>query len=346
MSKIAVIGDIHYGVKQNSQAFLKYQLDYFEEEVFPILKKNNVNTIIQMGDFFNSRKSLEINTIHWVKKRFLDPIRKENINLKILLGNHDVYYTKSNEITSLSILDEYENIDIIKTPTLLETDGFKYSMIPWLANDEDVEDLKTFLNDNPHDTIFGHFEFKDFEVVPGHRQENGLNKKLFRFYDNVYSGHFHLKQSQDNIHYLGTPYELTWSDFNSDKGIYLLDTKTKIMEYHKNERTVHCKLFYDQDFQEKCIEDIAGLKGKIVKVFVTNKDDDEKFAEFIYELEKEAPSSFIIIDNISMGEEISVDDEGKGIFDVIRDYIKDSNEPDKKIEPILKRLYNEVLIED
>jgi len=345
INKIALIGDLHFGVRGNSQSFLKYQLDYFNEDVFPELEKRKIKNIIQLGDVWNSRKIININTYHWVKKRFLEPLKKMGIKLYVILGNHDSYYTYSTEITSLSILKEYDNIVVIDKPTLCNIEGLKCSLVPWMSNEEDIKSFKIFCNKNPHDITFGHFEINNFEVIKGHFHEGGINKKFFENFEKVYSGHFHLRQEQDNIHYLGTPYELTWGDYDSTKGWYVLDTKTKQLESIINTKYIHKKIYYDEDFINDAISDIDDITGKNIKLFVVNKRNEKMFADFLYSLEQKNPNNFLIIDNFDNNENIQLTDEGKSTFDIIKDYLKDIEENDTQIEKILGRLYNETLIE-
>lgn len=337
--------DTHFGTKINSQAFLKYQLDYFEEKVFPEFKKQNLKHVVQFGDFFNDRKALNVNTHHWVKTRFLDPIKKMGIKLYIIIGNHDVYYTRSNEITSLSMLKEYGNITLIYEPSIFNFYGLKVSMIPWLSNEDDIEKFKKFIKENPHDIMFGHFELGNFEVIPGHVHEGGLDKDILKNFEAVYSGHFHQKQSQDNIHYLGTPYELTWSDYKGEKGWHTIDTQTKELEFFKNDRPIHCKIYYDEDFFDDCRKDLKNIQGKIVKLFTANKTNEAKFSNFIFEMEQGMPESFVIIDHIEKNDDVIVSDDGKCLLDVIKDYLKDTEEKDIRVEKILSKLYREVVIE-
>ncbi len=72
MSKIAIISDLHFGASGDSQQRLKFQLDYLEKTFIPYLLDNKITEVIQLGDVFHSRKTINVNTHHWVKKRFFD----------------------------------------------------------------------------------------------------------------------------------------------------------------------------------------------------------------------------------------------------------------------------------
>ena len=56
----------------------------------------------------------------------------------------------------------------------------------------------------------GHLEVKGFEMHS--TSTTGLEKTQFNKFEKVLSGHFH-KKSDDGIYYLGTQYEITWSDY-------------------------------------------------------------------------------------------------------------------------------------
>ena len=44
--------------------------------------------------------------------------------------------------------------------------------------------------------------------------EHGQEKSMFKRFEKVLSGHFHKKSDDGHIYYLGTQYEMTWSDYN------------------------------------------------------------------------------------------------------------------------------------
>ena len=62
--KVAIITDTHYGARKGS----KYLHDYFElfykNVFFPTLKEYKIDTVIHMGDAFDSRKSIAVSYTH------------------------------------------------------------------------------------------------------------------------------------------------------------------------------------------------------------------------------------------------------------------------------------------
>ena len=40
--KTLIIGDLHIGVKNNSETMMNYMKNFFQNELFPYIKKNNI----------------------------------------------------------------------------------------------------------------------------------------------------------------------------------------------------------------------------------------------------------------------------------------------------------------
>ena len=111
--KIAKIADTHFGCRKNSAYFMQHQTRFFVDFFFPYLVKNNIKTIFHAGDYFDNRKSLNIDTIRHAKECFIDQIIKHDMQLYMLVGNHDSFYKSNGELTSTKLLyDGIKNIHI------------------------------------------------------------------------------------------------------------------------------------------------------------------------------------------------------------------------------------------
>ena len=58
---VALITDQHFGVRNNSQVFLDYYFKFYEETFFPTLKKYGIEEVIDLGDTFDKRKTVDFN---------------------------------------------------------------------------------------------------------------------------------------------------------------------------------------------------------------------------------------------------------------------------------------------
>jgi len=56
-----------FGARNDSELFLNHFLTFFEEQFFPYLKENNIDTVIHLGDFFDRRKYVNVNTLNQVR---------------------------------------------------------------------------------------------------------------------------------------------------------------------------------------------------------------------------------------------------------------------------------------
>ena len=65
--------------------------------------------------------------------------------------------------------------------------------------------------------------------------------------DRVFSGHYHHRSSQDNIHYLGNPYEIYWNDVNETRGFHVFDTETLEHTPINNPYRMFYKISYNDD---------------------------------------------------------------------------------------------------
>ena len=48
--KIAIITDTHFGARNDSVQFDEYFYQFYEGQFFPYLQKNNIKTVLHLGD--------------------------------------------------------------------------------------------------------------------------------------------------------------------------------------------------------------------------------------------------------------------------------------------------------
>jgi DNA repair exonuclease SbcCD nuclease subunit len=222
-----------FGARGDSLDFHKYFERFYDEVFFPYLNANDIKVIFQMGDLFDRRKFINFNTLHLCRKYFFDRCQILGIKVHTLLGNHDIAFKNTLEINSTGLLlNEYENIEYYDSFETVEFDGVKIDVVPWICDDNEQE-IFNQMKQSTAQICFGHFEIAGFEMDKGNVCDHGLDKKILSKYDIVLSGHFHHKSTNDNITYVGTPYEMTWSDYNDSKGFHIFDTNTREIEFVK-----------------------------------------------------------------------------------------------------------------
>ena len=344
---IAIINDTHFGIRNDSIYFLDKSLEYFEKVFFPYILENNITEIIHLGDFYDRRKYINFNTLKEVRKRFLEKI-PESVNFRIIIGNHDTYYKNTNEINSLKELFRgYSNVHLHDSPSEIEINGTKIAMIPWINDTNKVEYLDYIQNCNSS-ILMGHLEIIGFEVMSGVLHPAGIDRKCLEKFEMVLSGHFHMKQSKKNIHYLGTQYQLNFGDAGSIKGFHVLNTNTRELEFIENTNKVFNIIRYDDsdDPDELTVKDLIKYSNSFIKIIVKCKNKPFMFDKFLDKLYSIDTQEITIIDDYAEKAENKPIDITEDTISLINKEI-DSLENDlnkDQLKMIIKDLYMEALI--
>ena len=174
--KVAVISDTHFGARNDSQAFMNYFRKFYEEVFFPTLQEQGIDTIIHMGDVVDRRKFINWKTVFQMREMFFDVCCDNDIDLHLIVGNHDTYFRNTNQVNSLSglRLSDRENFKIYEESTEIELDGTKFFMQPWICDENKEQSLKA-IEETTAQVLFGHLEVKGFEMHAGqYSQRVGL----------------------------------------------------------------------------------------------------------------------------------------------------------------------------
>jgi len=343
--KIAILGDTHFGVRGDSIKFHDYYRKFYENEFFPYLEKNNISYIFQLGDLFDRRKYINFNTLALAKDYFFNSIASQGLHFYTLLGNHDIFWKESLEVNSTGlVLGEY-NINLINEPTKIEIENTSIDMIPWICK-ENQQEVFEYIDQSKSDLCFGHFEIAGFPMYKGMVGHHGLSHEMFSKYERVLSGHYHTRSKQENIEYVGTPYEMTWQDYNDPRGFSVFDTETRELEFIRNPYTIHEKITYD-DKNHDPDASIVDIKDKYVKVAVVNKTDLYKFDQFINELYTKDAHEIKIIEDFSEFNdgEIATDINIEDTMSILSNYVDsvETDENKEEIKSVLKELYLEAI---
>ena len=263
------------------------------------------------------------------------------------LGNHDTYYKNTNDVNSPDLLlREYKNITVIDHPSTIEVDGVDICMMPWICPDNYQQCLDEMKNTKA-EICMGHFEIAGFSMYRGMESHDGLSKDTFNKFDLVFSGHYHHRSSDGQIHYLGNPYELTWQDYNDPRGFHLFDTGTRRLDFIENPYRMFARLEYSDREKDPIDLDAYDLKGLYVKLIVVDKTDYYKFDRFVQKLYNKGCSDIKIIEDLSefgegeVDEEISLEDT----LSVLTNYV-DSIQTDvdkDQVKTFMRTLYTEAV---
>jgi len=350
--RICLLGDTHFGIRNDSKAFHTFYEKFYSQVFFPILEKRGVRTIIQLGDLFDRRKYVNFFTLAESRRYFFDECAKRGITLHALIGNHDIFWRESLDVNSPNLLlKDYDNIHLWSTPGTLELDGIKFDMIPWICKDNEQK-IFEFINNSSSPVCLGHFELSGFPLMRGVESQEGIDGKFLSSYNHVYSGHYHTSSSKDNITYIGTPYELFWSDYKDQKMFGIIDTETLKVDYVENPNRIFYKIMYD-DTDEKQVNKINCDKYKdcYVKVIVTNKQNPYLFDMLMDKLYKAGPIDVSIVEdfNAIMEEEDDIINQAEDTMTILSKFIDGQQlniSNSEKLKTLMRELYVEALSQE
>jgi len=340
--KIAIITDQHFGARKGSKEFHAYFKKFYDNVFFPYLEEHKIDTVIDMGDTFDNRRSIDLWSIDWAKEIYFDRLQDMGITLHSLVGNHTAYYKDTNEVNTIDLLlKEYSNITTYAETTSIEVGGCNILLVPWI-NEENKERSLGLIKASQAPVCMGHLELNGFVATAGHVMDHGMDMDPFKKFKKVYSGHYHTRSNVGNIYYLGNPYEMFWNDCQDPRGFTIFDTETLEQKPINNPYRLFYKVYYD-DHNYKLFN-TKELKDKIVKLIVRKKTDQKQFEKFIDKLYSTGILELKIIENYVLNEsEDFIAEEDENTMSILNRYIDDSDfECDKNIiKGILNKIYAE-----
>ena len=338
--RLAIITDTHYGARKGSKHLHDYFEMFYRDVFFPSLEEYKIDTIIHMGDIFDSRKAIDLQSLEWSKKVVFEPLKKYKVHA--LIGNHDCYYKNTNNVNSPELLlKDYENIKTYSKATEISLDKLKILLLPWI-NSENFEETEKLIKKTKAKVAMGHLEVNGFKATRGHLMENGMDVKTFNKFEKVYSGHFHTRSDDGQIYYLGNPYEMFWNDVNDPRGFHIFDTETLEHTPINNPYKLFYNIYYE-DTNHKLFN-ATQYENKIVKVIVRKKTDQNMFDTFLDKLYSVGVQDLKIIENFDIQESEDFDiDEDENTLSILNRYIDESEfEFDKHIiKDIFQDLYRQ-----
>ena len=308
--KIAILNDTHCGIRNSAEIFLNNAADFYTNVFFPECKKQGVQQIVHLGDYYDHRKFVNFKALNHNRKVFLEPMRQAGMRMDIIPGNHDTYYKNTNDLNSLKeLLGYYMNeVHIIMDPTVMEYGSLRMAMIPWI-NPENYESTMKFIKDCKADWCGAHLDLKGFDMMKGVKNTHGMDHKLFEKFELVLTGHFHVGSRQDNVWYLGSQLEFFWSDAHDPKYFHIVDTETREIQRIHNPYTLFEKIVYNDEEMDYNTYDLSHIDKKFIKVVVVNKKDTFLFDRFIDRIQSHNIHELKIAENFNefLGE--NVEDE-------------------------------------
>ena len=169
--------------------------------------------ILFLGDFFHAKGrsdgKVHLEPILDVIKLFKKYQSRDGLDMLMIPGNHDFITPKK---TSLDIFSSFGNIGIVRTPTIIPfTKEISGLFVPYMRSGKDFR-YAVKKHRQVTQLCFAHVG------VVGARQHGFLvhedvDLSVFNGFKYVFSGHYHSPHKiRDNVEYLGSILQNTWSD--------------------------------------------------------------------------------------------------------------------------------------
>jgi len=317
MSKIAIIADTHWGIRNDLLPVAESTAKFFDEVFFPELERRKITTIVHLGDVFDRRKFVNFSIAALARKHMIEPMINGNYDVRFVIGNHDTYFKNTNDLNSPVIMYGHRHgFRFYQDPVDVELEGLRVIMFPYIPKD-DEEQLKyaEAIETSKARVLLGHLDVDGFDFhkgIPGHGR---IKPSDLRKFELCLSGHFHTPSVKGNIRYVGAAAQYSWSDYDDERGFTVLDTETLETEFIANPFENFAKIVYDD--VENSPDDIlktvseARANNKFVKLIIKNKTDDVLYDRVVDRLEASVGDLKIVddhhhIDEIS-DEEIMVE---------------------------------------
>lgn len=218
VKKVALFTDIHFGKKNNSLIHLQDCVDFVTWFCNNVRADKEISHVVFMGDWFENRNAVNVMTMTYAQTA-LELLNSLGLPVYIIIGNHDLYHRENRKVFSTKIFEQFSNITLVNEPTVVED----MLICPFLFKNE----YPGLVQYNKLPYWLGHFEFRNFVVTGSDRKmEHGPDHTQFADPTYIFSGHFHKRQSIDNVVYIGNTFPMDYGDaWDDGRGMCVLDTR-------------------------------------------------------------------------------------------------------------------------
>lgn len=307
--KTLLIGDLHFGIKNNSVSWLEMQLQFFDDQIFKVIEEKNIERVIFLGDIHDIRYSVNQQTGIELQSKVREMIDKfPQVLFYMVAGNHD-YYSPLEEFVHYNIyemifpkefLHVHSNLKIINVEPHLTNDGCLMLPWYWTENTDHIDEL--LYNYDFGKEVKAIFCHTDLTSWPGARIASFKGVP-------IYSGHIHfiVEDKLCNLFNIGAAVALTFNDVNQDRYLYIMEDY-KVVDKIPNITTPQFKRAYNDDIFELSDE---YFNNAYVQICISSSNMSKlKYVEKLKELKQTYINSTIrlhIIDDDTNIDTLSVE---------------------------------------
>jgi DNA repair exonuclease SbcCD nuclease subunit len=223
--------DIHFGKKNNSIIHNTDCLNFIKWIVEVAKTDTSIDHISFLGDWHEQRNAINGLTLDYSYEAASE-LNSLGIPIYFIVGNHDLFFRNNRDVFTTRTFESLEHFVVIDKITVVPEMGDAGAVfVPFLFENE----FPSLLEYTEYPIVFGHFEFAGF-VVTGDTivKESGPSALDYKSFKKIFSGHYHKRQNQGNIHYIGNTFPMDFSDANDfDRGYMIYEFDKDSIEYVK-----------------------------------------------------------------------------------------------------------------
>lgn len=215
--KAVVFSDAHFGRASDSPIANQDNLDFIDWMI-DRARAWGAETCLFLGDWHHNRSTIGIESLDY-GLRGLERLASAGFaQIVCLVGNHDLFRRHGRDITSLQFTTHIPAIRLIREPVTIGN----VTLLPWL-----IEQEHQMLPSLKSRYVFAHLETigammnAKVKCLGG---QHAIEADCFAGRDYVMSGHFHQRQTLNNIVYIGSVMPFDFNDANdAERGLMLLE---------------------------------------------------------------------------------------------------------------------------
>ena len=179
--------------------------------------------IIFLGDQLDTFGVARVEVVALWRQAIEHLLLERSGEIYFIVGNHDMNHAGTHNF--IDLFQVSPRIHVIDRPTVLNDSLF----MPFVR---DNELFLQHVNKCTQKTVFCHQEFDGAQFENGFYAPHGVNIEDITTSAWIVSGHIHERQNLgDKVFYPGTPRGLTKSDANKGKGVHLINSDTRSVEF-------------------------------------------------------------------------------------------------------------------
>lgn len=253
--KILIFSDIHIHPHKKSTERLNHCLDALNW-VFHMAKDRSVKNIVFLGDLFHDRQRIDVLTYQKTFEIFERNLSGGELDVTLLLGNHDLWHYEKCDVSSVNPLRSLPNVSVVGTPCVRELrdgkESFFMGFLPYTHNPmEDVKKIAMEWDEKVpksqikvlggHISVDGAIWNSIYNTISDVAIEHDgemvrVGPEIFEDWDRVFLGHYHAEQKlNEKVEYVGSPLQLSFGEASQKKHIIFFDTEKNESEYVEND---------------------------------------------------------------------------------------------------------------